>query len=44
MATGSFAADKAEKVVRFTAKSGRYLRLRALSEINGGQWIGPLRE
>ncbi|HEY3002803.1 MAG TPA: discoidin domain-containing protein [Kribbellaceae bacterium] len=36
--TGTFAADKAEKLVTFPATTGRYLRLRALSEINGGPW------
>jgi alpha-glucosidase (family GH31 glycosyl hydrolase) len=46
--TGTFAADKAEKAVTFPAKTGRYLRLRATGEINGGQWtsaaeIGALR-
>ena len=36
--TGTFDSAKAEKVVTFPAKSGRYLRLRATSEINGGPW------
>jgi lysophospholipase L1-like esterase len=35
VATGAFAADAAEKEVRFPAKNGRYVRLRALSEVNG---------
>jgi hypothetical protein len=38
VATGTFDSSKAEKIVRFPAKTGRYLRLRALSEINGNQW------
>ncbi|MCO1582542.1 discoidin domain-containing protein [Crossiella sp. SN42] len=38
VATGTFAADKGEKLVSFAAKTGRYLRLRATSEINGGTW------
>lgn len=38
VATGTFDSSKTEKIVRFPAKSGRYLRLRALSEINGNQW------
>ncbi|WP_436499133.1 discoidin domain-containing protein [Actinokineospora sp. HUAS TT18] len=38
VATGTFANDGAEKTATFTAKTGRYLRLRALSEANGGQY------
>src|SRR5439155_2932286 len=36
--TGTLAADTSEKTVRFTAKAGRYVRLIALSEINGNPW------
>lgn len=36
--TGTFDSSKAEKVATFPAKSGRYLRLRATTEINGGPW------
>ncbi|MFE7268729.1 discoidin domain-containing protein [Streptomyces sp. NPDC057592] len=36
--TGTFAADATLKTVRFPAVSGRYVRLRALSEINGNPW------
>src|SRR5215510_9730725 len=38
VATGTLAADTTEKIVRFTAKTGRYVRLVALSEINGNPW------
>ncbi|MFJ4677469.1 TIM-barrel domain-containing protein [Kitasatospora sp. NPDC088783] len=39
VATGSFADTAALKSVKFTAKSGRYLRLRALTEAgNRGPW------
>ena len=38
VAAGTFAADTTEKTVRFTAKTGRYVRLVALSEINGNPW------
>jgi hypothetical protein len=38
VAVGSFAADTTEKTVRFPAKTGRYVRLVALSEINGKPW------
>jgi len=38
VATGTFAADTTEKTVRFTAKAGRYVRLVAVSEINGNAW------
>jgi hypothetical protein len=38
MAAGTLAADTSEKTVRFTAKPGRYVRLVALSEMNGGPW------
>jgi hypothetical protein len=32
------AADKSQKQVTFTGKAGRYVRLRALTELNGGPW------
>src|SRR5215813_4878638 len=35
VAAGTLAADTSEKTVRFTAKTGRYVRLVALSEMNG---------
>ena len=38
VAAGTFAADTTEKTVRFPAKTGRYVRLVALSEINGKPW------
>ena len=38
VASGTFANTKAVKEVLFTAKSGRYVRLRALSEVNGNPW------
>jgi chitinase len=38
VATGTFDSSSNEKQVLFTAKQGRYIRLRALSEINGNPW------
>jgi chitodextrinase len=38
VATGTFANTTTEKEVRFTAKTGRYVRLRALTEVNGNPW------
>jgi endo-alpha-N-acetylgalactosaminidase len=38
VATGTFPTGSAEQVVTFTAKTGRYIRLRALSEIGGHPW------
>src|SRR5438132_1227171 len=38
VAAGTLAADTTEKTVRFTAKTGRYVRLVAVSEINGNPW------
>ena len=35
VAAGTLAANTTEKTVRFTAKTGRFVRLVALSEING---------
>jgi len=46
VAAGTFARRDAENVVRFPAKvTGRYVRLRALSEVNGQRWtsIAELR-
>ncbi len=37
-ATGTFTNDATEKEVIFPKKSGRYIRLRALSEVNGNPW------
>jgi uncharacterized protein YjdB len=38
LATGSFANDATEKQVLFTSGTYRYIRLRALTEANGGPW------
>ena len=38
LATGSFANDATEKQVLFAANTYRYIRLRALTEANGGPW------
>src|SRR5438876_623611 len=38
VAAGTLAADTTEKTVRFTATAGRYVRLVAMSEINGQAW------
>jgi hypothetical protein len=38
VATGTFPNSTAQQVVRFPATIGRYLRLRALSEVGGGPW------
>src|SRR4029453_13399949 len=38
VATGTLAANTSEKTVGFTAKTGRYVRLVAVSEINGQPW------
>jgi hypothetical protein len=38
VATGTFDRSSSEKKVTFTAKQGRYVRLRALSEVNGNPW------
>ncbi|MBZ0190504.1 MAG: discoidin domain-containing protein [Candidatus Kuenenia stuttgartiensis] len=38
VATGTFANSATEKEIVFTAKAGQYIRLRALSEVNGNQW------
>src|SRR5437879_1472195 len=38
VAAGTLAADSTEKTVHFTATSGRYVSLVALSEINGQAW------
>ena len=35
VASGTFASNTAQKQVLFTTKTGQYVRLRALSEING---------
>lgn len=37
-ATGTFANSGTEKESGFTARTGRYVRLRALSEVNGNPW------
>src|SRR5207302_843821 len=37
-AAGQMAADMTEETVGFTAKAGRYVRLVAVSEMNGGPW------
>ncbi|KPV57652.1 metalloprotease [Paenibacillus sp. A3] len=38
VATGAFTNDTNLKEVSFVAKTGRYIRLRALSEVNNNQW------
>ncbi|MEV6521828.1 discoidin domain-containing protein [Longispora sp. NPDC051575] len=38
VATGTFANNTVEQTVTFAAKTGRYVRLRALSEVNGNPW------
>src|SRR5262245_48640638 len=38
VAAGTLAANTSEKTVRFTAKTGRYVRLVAVSEMNGQPW------
>jgi O-glycosyl hydrolase len=38
VATGTFANSSSEKEVTFTAKTGQYVRLVALSEVNGNAW------
>ena len=37
-AGGVFSATKAEQAVSFPSQAGRYVRLRALSEVNGNPW------
>ncbi len=37
-ATGTFTKSAAEKEISFSTKTGRFIRLRALSEINGNPW------
>jgi glucose/arabinose dehydrogenase/PKD repeat protein len=38
VATGAWASSNAEQAATFPAKTGRYLRLRALSEVGGRAW------
>ncbi|MFE3450782.1 discoidin domain-containing protein [Nonomuraea sp. NPDC059194] len=38
LATGTFATDATLKTIRFPAVAGRYVRFRALSEVNGNPW------
>jgi len=38
VASGTFANSPTEKEVAFAAVAGRYVRLRALSEVNGSPW------
>jgi len=38
VATGTFSKDATEKEVAFAPQTGRYIRLRALTEINGNPW------
>lgn len=38
VATGTFPDSGSEQQVTFTAKTGRYVRLRAMSEVNGNPW------
>jgi lysophospholipase L1-like esterase len=37
-ATGTFANNATEKLVSFASRPGQFVRLRALSEVNGGPW------
>jgi cytochrome c peroxidase len=41
-AAGTFASDQTAKTVTFAFKTGRYIRLRALSEINGNPWTSAV--
>jgi hypothetical protein len=38
VATGTFANSATEKEVSFVSKTGQYIRLRALTEVNGNPW------
>ncbi len=38
VATGTFANNSLEKEVVFASKTGRFIRLRALTEVNGKPW------
>jgi hypothetical protein len=38
VASGTFPSSTAQQEVRFTARAGRYIRLRALSDVTGGPW------
>jgi hypothetical protein len=38
VATGTFVNSVAEKEISFTPKTGQYVRLRALSEVNNNTW------
>lgn len=38
VATGTFANDATQKTVSFASVTGQYVRLRALSEVNGNPW------
>jgi hypothetical protein len=38
VATGTFATDSTLKTVNFPATTGRYVRFRALTEVNGNPW------
>jgi hypothetical protein len=38
VAAGTFAKSAAEKQVSFSPATGRYIRLKALSEVNGNNW------
>jgi len=38
VANGNFVKDKTEKTVLFDMTIGRYVRLKALSEVNGNEW------
>ncbi|MCK5267074.1 MAG: discoidin domain-containing protein, partial [Spirochaetes bacterium] len=38
VATGSFANDESEKHVLFSSKTGRFIRMVALDEVNGNPW------
>ncbi len=38
VASGSFTNNATEKEILFASKTGRYIRLRALTEVNGNPW------
>ncbi|MBI4687070.1 MAG: discoidin domain-containing protein [Nitrospirae bacterium] len=38
VATGTFVNSTAEKEVNFTQKTGKFIRLRAITEVNGNPW------
>jgi hypothetical protein len=43
VASGTFASDTTPKDVTFSSQSAKYIKLRALSEINGGPWTSAAK-